>query len=64
MPVLQIVHETLKDIQEQKGMKAQAPKNANVGFRMSAYDRTPAMGEESFILNLFYFDPFFIFVIK
>lgn len=45
LPVLQIVYETLKDIQEQKGMKpSSAPKNASVGFRMSAYDRTPAMG--------------------
>ena len=42
LPVIQIVYETLKDIQEQKGMSLKnEPKAATsaVGFKMSAYDR-------------------------
>ena len=48
LPVIQIVYETLKDIQEQKGMmsssKTETKKTESVGFKMSVYDRTPAMG--------------------
>ena len=47
LPVIQIVYETLKDIQEQKGMSLKnEPKAAAsaVGFKMSAYDRAPSMG--------------------
>ncbi len=47
LPVIQIVYETLKDIQEQKGMSLKTgPKAAQpfVGFKMSAYDRSPALG--------------------
>ena len=49
LPVIQIVYETLKDIQEQKGMQAKAAGEVKkaphpVGFKMSVYDRTPAMG--------------------
>lgn len=46
LPVIQIVFETLKDIQEHKGMgKSDTKKNAPVGFKMSFYDRTPSMGK-------------------
>jgi hypothetical protein len=53
LPVIQIVYETLKDIQEQKGMP-KTDQNAKkssiaIGFRMSAYDRTPSIG----LLSLF-----------
>ncbi len=47
LPVIQIVYETLKDIQEQKGMmsaKTETKKTESFGFKMSVYDRTPAMG--------------------
>ncbi len=47
LPVLQIVYETLKDIQEHKGMSKTTDQNKTApltGFKMSVYDRTPAMG--------------------
>ncbi len=47
LPVLQIVYETLKDIQEHKGMSKSADPSKAIpltGFKMSVYDRTPAMG--------------------
>ncbi|RNA32088.1 ATP-dependent RNA helicase Ddx1 [Brachionus plicatilis] len=44
LPVIQIVYETLKDIQEQKGLsKNLNNKPSSIGFKMSAFDRTPAM---------------------
>ena len=46
--MLQIVYETLKDIQEHKGMSKNTGQNKTVpltGFKMSVYDRTPAMGK-------------------
>ena len=51
MPVIQIVYETLKDIQEQKGMPNDPNKkttSATVGLKMSVYDRTPALGINKF----------------
>ncbi len=54
LPVLQIVYETLKDIQEQKGIQAkggESKKAAPVGFKMSMYDRTPAMGKINKLFN-------------
>ena len=50
MPVLQIVYETLKDIQELKGINKNNSSNNNkapaviAGFNMSFVDRTPSMG--------------------
>ena len=47
MPVIQIVYETLKEIQEQKVSGLSGSKNKSNGaveFKMSAYDRTPSMG--------------------
>ena len=47
MPVIQIVYETLKEIQEQKVSGLSGSKNKSnwaVEFKMSAYDRTPSMG--------------------
>ena len=54
MPVIQIVYETLKDIQESKGLPKTpaAPKAASAGVRMSVYDRTPAMGQLA-VVNCF-----------
>lgn len=44
LPVIQIVYETLKDIQEHKGVaKTSDTQSGQVGFKMSVYDRTPAM---------------------
>ena len=71
LPVIQIVYETLKDIQEHKGMsKPDSSKKtiAPVGVKMSFHDRTPAMGIQPFevenieifkilILNLKAIDP-------
>jgi hypothetical protein len=49
LPVIQIVYETLKDIQEHKGMGKSDTKQsaAPMGFKMSVYDRTPAMGTKN-----------------
>lgn len=47
LPVIQIVYETLKEIQEQKTSRSKsdsATKSLHVEFRMSIYDRTPSMG--------------------
>lgn len=44
LPVIQIVYETLRDIQEQKVLpKSTGISLSGTGFKMSAYDRTPAM---------------------
>lgn len=46
LPVIQIVYETLKDIQEHKGMSKNNDVNKQsgpIGHKMSVYDRTPAM---------------------
>lgn len=44
LPVIQIVYETLKDIQEHKGLPKHTNTNfSSTGFKMSAYDRTAAM---------------------
>lgn len=44
LPVIQIVYETLKDIQENKGAtKSSDLQSGSIGFKMSVYDRTPAM---------------------
>lgn len=47
LPVIQIVYETLRDIQEQKGAKSdgKSKETPHVGFRMSVYDRTGSMGK-------------------
>ncbi len=47
LPVLQIVYETLKDIQGNKGntIEDKKPNKAFLRFQMNAFDRTPAMGE-------------------
>jgi ATP-dependent RNA helicase DDX1 len=46
LPVLQIVYETLKDIQSNKGntIDDKKPNKAFLRFQMNAFDRTPAMG--------------------
>ena len=48
--MLQIVYETLKDIQEHKGMQksGEHKPTAPVGFKLSSYDRTPAIGRDLF----------------
>jgi ATP-dependent RNA helicase DDX1 len=50
LPVLQIVYETLKDIQEYKGLKntnQDSNSNKQIDFTMSLYDRTDAMAIDS-----------------
>ncbi len=47
LPVIQIVYETLKEIQEQKFANTKGETNKPqhpVDFRMSVHDRTPLMG--------------------
>lgn len=44
LPVIQIVYETLKEIQENKNVpKSQSTKSVSNKVKMSAYDRTPAL---------------------
>lgn len=52
LPVIQIVYETLKDIQENRGISASSKetKKSHLKFQMNMYDRTPSMGM-NIILN-------------
>lgn len=56
LPVIQVVYETLKEIQEQKTQKPKSESSKNiqpVDFRMSAYDRTPSMGKLLSFLSIY-----------
>ena len=50
LPIIQIVYETLRDVQEGKGRRKSGPSGegkakVSAAWKMNVYDRTDAMGE-------------------